>query len=38
MLGYSTREVAREFKISPGRISQIRREFFDSWNQFIAER
>lgn len=33
-LGHSTREVACTFHISPGRVSQLRREFYDSWNEF----
>ncbi len=37
-LGYSTGEVARQFKLSPGRVSQIRQAFHDSWNQFTGER
>jgi hypothetical protein len=36
-LGCSTSEVAHEFKISPGRVSQIRRQFCDSWNEFNGE-
>jgi hypothetical protein len=36
-LGYSTKEVADKFKLSPGRISQIRRELYDSWHQFCGE-
>jgi hypothetical protein len=37
-LGYSTAEVAQRFKVSPGRISQIRRELHDSWQEFTADR
>ncbi len=37
-LGHSTAEVARRFKVSPGRISQIRRELHDSWQAFTADR
>jgi hypothetical protein len=37
-LGYSTAEVAQTFKVSPGRISQIRRELHDSWQAFTADR
>ncbi len=37
-LGYSTAEVARKFSVSPGRISQIRRELHDSWQTFTAVR
>jgi len=33
-LGYSTREAAARFQISSARISQLRREFDDSWTAF----
>ncbi len=33
-LGYSTREVAGELQLSPGRISQLRRELAESWFSF----
>jgi RNA polymerase sigma factor (sigma-70 family) len=33
-LGNSTREVARKYGVSPGRISQMRRELHDSWHDF----
>jgi hypothetical protein len=36
-LGYTTAEVAAEFRISPGRVSQLRRLFHDSWNNFNGE-
>ena len=32
--GYRTEEVARQFRLSPGRISQLRREFEASWEKF----
>ena len=35
-LGYSTHEVARKFKISASRVSQLRREYYDSWNTFSS--
>ena len=35
-LGHSTNDVASEFKISPGRISQLRRQLADSWYEFIS--
>jgi hypothetical protein len=35
--GESTGEVARIMKVSSGRISQIRRELFESWKQFQGE-
>jgi hypothetical protein len=37
LLGYSTADVARQFKVSPGRVSQIRRELYDSWNELAGE-
>jgi hypothetical protein len=37
-LGHSTGEVARKFNISSGRVSQIRRELFESWSEFTGER
>ena len=36
-LGNRTGEVARRFKVSPGRISQLRGEFQDSWDTFQGE-
>ncbi len=33
-LGNTTSEVARRFRISPGRISQLRNEFYRSWREF----
>jgi hypothetical protein len=36
-LGDRTRDVAKRFGISSGRVSQLRREFEDSWNQFQGE-
>lgn len=35
-LGNSTGAVARRFRISPGRVSQLRREFYDSWQAFCG--
>jgi hypothetical protein len=32
-----TTELADKFKMSPGRISQLRREFHDDWEQFCAD-
>jgi hypothetical protein len=37
-LGHSTARVARQFGVSPGRISQIRRELHDSWTEFVGEK
>ena len=36
-LGHRPGEVARRFRISPARISQLRQEFFDSWQAFHGE-
>lgn len=36
-LGHSTGQVARRFKVSPGRISQLRRELYQSWQEFHHE-
>jgi hypothetical protein len=33
-LGYTTNEVAQQFELSAGRISQMRREFEQSWEAF----
>jgi hypothetical protein len=33
-LGEGTGEVAREFGVSPGRVSQLRREFHEDWERF----
>ena len=35
--GDTTREVSQRFRLSPGRVSQLRREFCDSWRQFHGE-
>ena len=32
--GYRTEEVAEMFQLSAGRVSQLRREFEDSWREF----
>ena len=36
-LGHSTGVVARRFRVSPGRVSQLRRELYESWVQFLGE-
>ena len=36
-LGHRTQDVARKFRISEGRISQLRRELAGSWRQFTGE-
>jgi hypothetical protein len=35
-LGHSTGEVARRFNISAARVSQIRRELYESWTEFTG--
>ncbi|MBI3675183.1 MAG: hypothetical protein HY243_01015 [Proteobacteria bacterium] len=35
--GYRTEEVAEQFRISASRVSQLRREFEDSWREFQRE-
>jgi hypothetical protein len=37
MLGERTGEVSRQFGLSPGRVSQLRREFYDDWCRFCAD-
>jgi hypothetical protein len=36
-VGNSTGVVARRFRVSAGRISQLRRELCDSWKEFLGE-
>jgi hypothetical protein len=36
--GESTSVVARRFRVTPGRISQLRRELHDDWHTFVADR
>jgi hypothetical protein len=33
-----TKDLSRQFELSPARISQIRREFRDAWARFCGER
>ncbi len=35
-LGFSTGDVATEFELSRGRVSQLRRELSESWYEFIS--
>jgi len=35
--GETTKRTARKFRVSPGRVSQLRREFQDSWAEFQGE-
>ncbi len=37
MLGAKTSDLAEKFKVSPARISQLRRELFQSWSTFSGE-
>ena len=36
-LGYRTHELARRFKVSPARVSQLRRELHADWVRFCGE-
>ena len=36
-LGNRTSEVAKQFDVSDGRISQLRRELAESWCEFVGE-
>jgi hypothetical protein len=36
-IGHSTSEIARRFKLSAGRVSQLRRELHRSWTRFLDE-
>lgn len=35
--GEKTKTLARRFKVSPGRISQLRRDFHDDWERFTSD-
>ena len=35
--GETTKDAARKFRLSPSRISQLRRELLDSWREFQGE-
>ena len=37
MIGQRTLDLSRRYGISPGRISQLRREFHDDWQRFCGE-
>jgi hypothetical protein len=37
LIGSTTGEISDLFKVSPGRISQVRKLLYDSWNEFVAE-
>src|SRR5262249_52488716 len=36
-LGHTTQELAARHQLSPGRISQLRREFHSDWRRFHGE-
>jgi len=36
-LGNRTSDTARKFKVSEGRVSQLRRELAESWQQFVGD-
>src|SRR5262249_12055948 len=37
MAGGRTKDVSAKFGMSPGRVSQLRRDFMEDWNRFTAE-
>jgi hypothetical protein len=37
MIGERTRDLAARFGLTAGRVSQLRREFFDDWTRFCGE-
>jgi hypothetical protein len=37
MLGHRTMDLARRFRLSPARISQLRAEYKDDWEEFCGE-
>ena len=36
-LGHRTSDAARKFKVSEGRVSQLRRELAESWKAFVGD-
>jgi len=36
-LGERTRDLAQQFRLSPARISQLRREFCADWERFCGD-
>jgi hypothetical protein len=36
-MGHTTGHVARKFKVSDGRVSQLRRELAESWRKFVGD-
>jgi hypothetical protein len=37
MLGERTLDVAGKYGLSPGRVSQLRREFLTDWRRYVSE-
>ena len=37
ILGERTKDLSRKFEITPGRVSQMRREFHDDWCRFVGD-
>ena len=37
MIGQRTLDLSKKYGISPGRVSQVRREFHDDWQRFCGE-
>jgi hypothetical protein len=37
MAGCRTKDVSRKFGMSPGRVSQLRRDFLEDWTRFTSE-
>jgi len=37
LAGGRTRDVSRQFGLSPGRVSQLRRDFLEDWRRFTGE-
>jgi hypothetical protein len=37
MLNERTKELSRQFEVSPGRISQLRRDFRNDWRRFVGD-
>jgi hypothetical protein len=38
LVGERTRDLAGRFGLTPGRVSQLRREFHDDWSAYRGER
>ncbi len=36
-LGHRTSEAARKFRVSEGRVSQLRKELAESWRKFVGD-